>query len=62
MVSKPIDTAGKPKPIMPLIMPAKANTIIIIARNVTVYLRFPTRLCYGKTGFALFLFLGVGLN
>ena len=40
MVSKPIDTAGNPKPIMPLIMPAKANTTIIIARNVTVYLRF----------------------
>lgn len=62
MVSKPIDTAGKPKPIMPLIMPAKANTIIIIARNVTVYLRFLQGYATEKTGFALFLFLGVGLN
>ncbi len=62
MVSKPIDTAGNPKPIMPLIMPAKAKTTIIIAKKVTVYLRFLKGYATEKTGTALFLFLGVGLN
>ncbi|EXA98125.1 hypothetical protein J507_2214 [Acinetobacter sp. 1295259] len=47
---------------MPLIMPAKAKTTIIIAKKVTVYLRFLKGYATEKTGTALFLFLGVGLN
>lgn len=62
MVSKPIDTAGNPKPIMPFIMPAKAKITMIIAKKVTVYLRFLKGYATEKTGIALFLFLEVGLN